>query len=444
MRYRFADYEVDAGRFVLLRNGQPAPIEPKPLQLLLHLLESHPKTVTKDELLDAVWGDTAVTEGSLTRAVREVRRALREQAGVDGVIRTVRGRGYGIGVDVQRVEESASPVAARGPAGTGEVGESSTRAPTFASSYVGRSEVLQRLDAGLEAALAGRGAVVLLSGAPGIGKTRTSEEVVARAEARGAEVLWGRCLEDEGAPPLWPWMQILESAARRREPRRLLAELGEGASEVAAVVAGVRERLPDLDAPPSLEPSGHQFLFFESVGRFLVRASEQRPIVVVLEDLHEAGITTLQLLRVVAGALRGTRVLLVATHREAALRSHPALHEAIADLRRLPHTLAAIQLQGLAAGEVAELMKLLGGGGPDDVEELTARTEGNPLFVRELVQLFASAPAGGRIPPTVQATVRELARVLSPATHDLLSAAAVAGRDAFREGDGGGRVPELP
>jgi TolB-like protein len=105
VRYRFRDFEADSSRFVLLRGGALVPIEPKPLQLLLHLLERHPETVPKDELLDVLWDDTAVTEGSLTRAVREVRRALREPAADEGVIRTVRGRGYGIGVEVTRNAE---------------------------------------------------------------------------------------------------------------------------------------------------------------------------------------------------------------------------------------------------------------------------------------------------------------------------------------------------
>jgi len=74
--YRFGEFEVDEARFALTRDGRPRTIQPKPLQLLLHLLRRHPDTVTKDELLDALWPDEAVTEFSLTRAVRAARRAL--------------------------------------------------------------------------------------------------------------------------------------------------------------------------------------------------------------------------------------------------------------------------------------------------------------------------------------------------------------------------------
>jgi class 3 adenylate cyclase len=107
LRYRFGEYEVDAGRFVLLRAGSPVPIEPRPLALLIHLLERHPSVVSRDELLARLWPDAVVLEGSLSRAVREIRRALRESADRDGVIRTVRGRGYAIGVGIERAGDAA-------------------------------------------------------------------------------------------------------------------------------------------------------------------------------------------------------------------------------------------------------------------------------------------------------------------------------------------------
>ncbi len=107
MKYRFGDFEVDPARFVLTRRGQRVKIEPRPLQLLIHLLERAPDAVSKDELLDALWPEVAVTEASLTRAVGEVRRALRERAGEAGTIRTVRGRGYAISREIRRVDAPA-------------------------------------------------------------------------------------------------------------------------------------------------------------------------------------------------------------------------------------------------------------------------------------------------------------------------------------------------
>jgi eukaryotic-like serine/threonine-protein kinase len=79
--------------------------------------------------------------------------------------------------------------------------------------FVGCAGELAVLAADLDAAVAGRGRVVLLAGEPGIGKTRLAEELAARATARGALVLWGRCWEAEGAPAFWPWVQVVRGYA---------------------------------------------------------------------------------------------------------------------------------------------------------------------------------------------------------------------------------------
>ena len=299
--------------------------------------------------------------------------------------------------------------------------------------YVGRASVLERLEAALDDAFEGRGALVWLSGEPGIGKTRTVEELVASAERRGAEVLWGRSLEGEGAPPLWPWMQILGAASRARDAERLLRDLAGDAPHVAKVVPEVRERLPEVEEAPGFEPAEQQTLFFGSVGRFLARAAERIAVVVVLEDLHAADDSSLKLLRTVAPALRGTRVMLLGTTREAPLQTRAVLQETWADLQRLPHSVGSIRLEGLAADEVRELVGQWSSRAatPGGVAALMTRTDGNPLFVRELVQLMGSEKeAGAGVPPNVQAVVRELAGSLSEATRDVLAGASVVGRES--------------
>ncbi len=73
--------------------------------------------------------------------------------------------------------------------------------------FVGRQREIGELKAALEEALSGQGRLVMLAGEPGIGKTRTAQELASYAESRGAQVLWGWCYEEEGAPPYWPWVQ---------------------------------------------------------------------------------------------------------------------------------------------------------------------------------------------------------------------------------------------
>src|ERR671919_1681969 len=97
------------------------------------------------------------------------------------------------------------------------------------NAFVGRQREMDELKSALEDTLAGRGRLVMLVGEPGIGKTRTAQEFAAYAQKRGALVLWGRCHESAGAPPYWPWVQILRTYVRERDAAQLGAEMGAGA-----------------------------------------------------------------------------------------------------------------------------------------------------------------------------------------------------------------------
>src|SRR6266511_6106670 len=131
--------------------------------------------------------------------------------------------------------------------------------------FVGREAELAALTADLDAALAGRGGVVLLAGEPGIGKTRLAEELAAQASARGALVLWGRCWEGEGAPAFWPWIQIVRAYVDGSEPAALRQDMGAGAADIAQLVPALRERLPGLPMPPPTEPEAARFRLFDSL-----------------------------------------------------------------------------------------------------------------------------------------------------------------------------------
>jgi hypothetical protein len=120
--------------------------------------------------------------------------------------------------------------------------------------FVGRDRELGQLRGAFDDALSGRGRILMLVGEPGIGKTRTAEELATYARLRGAQVLWGRCYEGEGAPAYWPWVQIIRAYVHDREPGSLMSEMGPGAADIAEVVSEVRERLPGLPKPPELEP----------------------------------------------------------------------------------------------------------------------------------------------------------------------------------------------
>src|SRR5262249_4957556 len=149
-------------------------------------------------------------------------------------------------------------------------------------------------------AIAGRGGMVLLVGEPGIGKTRLAEELTDLARERGARALWGRCYEGEGAPALWPWVEILRAWLRRCEPDVARAALGPGAADIAQVVPEVRRLLPDLPEPPTLEPAQARFRFFDAVAAFFAQAGVAQPLVLILDDLHWADTSSLLLLEFLA------------------------------------------------------------------------------------------------------------------------------------------------
>ena len=95
---------------------------------------------------------------------------------------------------------------------------------TTGSVFVGRQGEMAALKAALDEVLSGKGRLVMLVGEPGIGKTRTAQELAAAAGQRGAHVLWGRCYEQAGAPPYWPWVQSLRSYVQQRDADQLRSE----------------------------------------------------------------------------------------------------------------------------------------------------------------------------------------------------------------------------
>jgi predicted ATPase len=274
-----------------------------------------------------------------------VRHALREHAEGDGILRTVRGRGYRIGVPVEAMLDEA-------PAAEPPVDPLDR--PT-SQVFVGRKAELARLRAGLADALSGRSRILMLVGEPGIGKTRTAEEFAKDARRAGAQVLWGRCYEGKGAPAFWPWHQSLRVYVQACDPETLRSELGLAAVDLAAFVPEVRQRLPDLPEPPALEPHEARLRLFEGVVDFLRKASARRPLAIVLDDLHGADEASLSLLEFLAAELRSAHLLVLGTYRDVELRREHRLAATLAELARREQS-ERIQLGGLARADVAQII----------------------------------------------------------------------------------------
>ena len=152
--------------------------------------------------------------------------------------------------------------------------------------FVGREREFAALRAGLDDTLADHGRVLLLAGEPGIGKTRLASELAAEARQRGTQVLTGYCYEGEGAPPFWPWVQIVRACVTNCDHDLLRTEMGSGAADIAQVIPEVRERFPELPPPPELESEQARFRFFDSLTTFKGTAARERIRQAVAKNLR--------------------------------------------------------------------------------------------------------------------------------------------------------------
>ena len=306
--------------------------------------------------------------------------------------------------------------------------------------FVGRAAELQELDRALADALAGHGRLVLLGGEPGIGKSRLADEVAARARARGARALVGRCWEAGGAPAYWPWVQSLRDYVRNADADVLLQELGSGAAEIAQLLPELRDLFPDLPPPASFDPEASRFRLFDAISALITRSAKGRPLVLVIDDLHAADTPSLLLLRYAANEVADSRVLIVAAYRDTELGADHPLTHTLAELARGRVT-RRIDLTGLAPREVAEFIALSGGATPaaELVAAIHDQTEGNPLFIGELVRLLhaevpldnpsASTRALATVPKGIREVIAHRLRYLSAECKGVLSVASVFGRE---------------
>jgi hypothetical protein len=259
------------------------------------------------------------------------------------------------------------------------------------------------MNAELDAVARGGGGLTLIVGEAGIGKTRLLEEGVREAERRGFACAWGRGWEMGGAPPFWTWIEAL----------RGLARAGGGA------------------AAPKLEGAGEteRFLLFDDVTTYLRRASNARPVLLVLDDLHACDGSSLQLTEFVARQLTSMPVALFASHRDLEARRSQEVWSSLMRLGRVGHVLRPPRL---GKSDVGALIREVLGDDAGVTEMVHDASGGNPLFVRELVQLVAARSrqlGGSDVPDGVRAVIRQRLALLSPAAVALLSAAAIVGRE---------------
>jgi predicted ATPase len=309
--------------------------------------------------------------------------------------------------------------------------------------FVGRRHEVEALCSALETAFAGGGRLVLIAGETGIGKTRTALELTTHATNRKARILWGRCHEEAGAPPYWPWAQIVVAIAAEQDAIELRGDLAAGAGDIADIVPEIRARLPDLDPPSALnDPSEMRFRLFGSIARFLINASRRQTLVLILDDLHWADVPSLRLLEFLAHEMGDSRLLVIGIYRDTDLSRHHHLSDTLGALARAPHALR-LHLSGLNAEDVRQFAASTAGLALPVwlTRAIHGQTEGNPLFVREVVRFLAqegyfggvalaiAVPPTIRLPEGIREVIGRRLNQLSVSCNEILAIAAVIGRE---------------
>jgi tetratricopeptide (TPR) repeat protein len=286
---------------------------------------------------------------------------------------------------------------------------------------VGRRLITGALHAAVDAAVGGAGGVVLLTGEAGMGKTALASEAVAYAKALGAAAAWGTCWEADGSPGFWPWIQVIRELASdgSETGEAALAELT-GAAHSEGGVLG--------------DQSAFRFRTYDAAATYLRGRASQRPLVVVLDDLHWADASSLRLLVFLARQVHDVAILVIGTYRylEITTGDHPARQI----LAELAGQAEPMQLTGLTTNEVGQLVEKVCGERPSEVlaRAVHDRTAGNPFFAQQIARLLAStgapldqAPVTGVPRAVSEVLTRRLARLPGEVV-DLLGVAAVAGR----------------
>ncbi|MFQ5937310.1 MAG: AAA family ATPase, partial [Acidiferrobacterales bacterium] len=443
----FEPFRLDLRDERLWHGRDAIPLTNRAFAVLRYLVEHPSQLVTKNVLLEAVWSTTYVTEAALAMCIRELRQALRDDAKAPRFIETVRGRGYRFIAPVTAADQSLT---------TREAGLyqhatlSSPLSPQFLapSPLVGREAELAQLHGWWSTALQGRRQVIFISGEAGIGKTALLDAFAAQVAAEAD--LWighGQCIDQYGAGEAYlPVLEALGRLCRESERDYFIALLRQHAPSwlvhmPALLSTDEREALQRMGGGATRER------MLRELAEAVEILTAERPLVLVLEDLHWGDTSTLEWLAYVTRRRDPARLLVVGTYRpvDAIVREHP-LRTIVRDLRQ-QNQCAELTLDYLSEEGVAAYLAQRSGGKllPDGLARVIhERTNGNPLFIVTLLDTLMTQGAlrentvrwhlpGGlesvtaKVPESLRQLIEQQLDQVSVEVQELLEAASVAG-----------------
>ena len=422
-RYGFGTFVVDTDSIEVVGPDGLRELEPQVFRVLEYLLEQRGRLVTKEELLDNVWGDRFVSESALTTRIKQARRALDDDGRRQWAIKTVFGRGYRFVPDViLQTDGGGSGVTAAAAHFPEELEADSRRL------FHGREADLAQALAALDGPSSDAFRWIWILGEPGIGKSRLAAEVARIAHDRDHRVLFGRNNEDLRVP-YQPFIEAIRSTLDHVAPEQWEAEFGSGVEALSpllpelAQVATPGDRIDTLTTDES-----RRYELFEGIARWLTDRAAESAVMMIIDDAHWAAESTLQLLAHLQHRRSAHDIALVVTARDTAPDTNPRVSDLIAASQGAEHT-TTIRLTGLS--EEASLRLV---GGSVEVAEVMRQTAGNPLLLQAVDPTDGSVDVGSAVRRRLAGLSRSVQETLGLCSligleFELTVAAAAAGRD---------------
>lgn len=433
LKARFGSYLLDEAEALLMHSGVAVDMPPRAFQVLCELVRRAGQLVTKDALLDAVWGHRHINEAALKNIVSQLRNSLGDDARESKLIQTVSRHGYRF---IAELSPSLAQPAAQPPLLPLVQADAIDSGP-----LVGRKAALDQLQAIVAATTAGRRQIVFIAGDAGIGKSTLVECLI---KCANVPVAYGQCIEHYGgAEPYMPILEALNGMCR-----------ADGGGEVVDLLRRVApswlQQLPWLlstenkgGAPQDLANTTQERMLRE-FGELIDRVTAARPLLLILEDLHWSDHATIQLLAYLSRRRTNAALTLVCTFRatDLILQEHPLA--ALRQELRLRTQCVDMELEYLSEADIGEiLIKKLGSPAPERfVKHLHAQTMGLPLFVTAVLDEMVKSgqlPESGKVwelstleiavPSSIAAVIDGQLRRLTIDQQRLLGAAGICGID---------------
>jgi DNA-binding winged helix-turn-helix (wHTH) protein/tetratricopeptide (TPR) repeat protein len=408
--FEFGPFRIDTGVRRLYRNCEVVPLTAKVFDILEVFLQNSGRTLTKEELIEQVWPEQFVEEGNLTRNISTLRKVLGETPDDRRYIVTIPGRGYRFVASVKDLRYEGDAVGAQTATGSAigsretaghensagftrlwEMTANGDRPETF----VGREVELQRLDQSMQKAIAGAGRILFITGEPGIGKTALANQFLCRVSARQSSLILSRgcCLEQYGQGEAYlPFLDALGALLFSSDRERVVAVLRTYAPTWCLQFPGIFSEGGALERLQQETIGATKERMLREMGDALGALAAGSPVVLLLEDLHWADHSSIDLLGHLGRRIDGQRLMLVGTFRPEDVELHnQPLKNCLRELQ------AHNQSEEMAIGLLAQHhmtdylnTRFSPNDFPPELAALIARkTEGHPLFATSLAQFLA-------------------------------------------------------